>query len=222
MKKINFYIIILLLIVIAENSFALQYKDGDFQYWQTTSIDAKAKNGWKITMEEEIRFADDVGSLSYHHSDIGLVYSGLAKWLVVGGNYRLVFGKKGKTWTYENRPHINVTFKGDYKGFKISNRIRVEYRDKESSKDGWRLRNKTTVKYPMEIKGVSLIPYIADEFNADFIVSEINRNRVYAGVGFKLMEHLTLDLYYLWESNFSSSKKTLNFHVLGTKIKVSF
>ncbi|MDD4202279.1 MAG: DUF2490 domain-containing protein [Candidatus Omnitrophica bacterium] len=219
MKKIFYLFIITLAILSCISCFA--FENGDLQYWLTTSMDAKINNSWKMKADNELRFGDSAGTLYYEHVDLGLTYSGLAKWLDVGGNYRLVYEKKGKSWFYENRPHINVTLKGSVYDFKLSNRNRLEYRDKETGKDGWRYRNKTAIKYPIKTEHFNITPYIADEVFADFIVCEISENRLYGGVEFKAMDHLYLDIYYMWKANRKNNVWT-NANVIGTQIKLSF
>lgn len=219
MKKIVLLIIISLLLFFAKNCFA--FENGDLQYWLISSMETKIQKSWKLKVFEELKFSKDGNGLYVQNSDIGLNYSGLAKWLDIGANYRLEFEKKNGKWYYENRPYFNVTFKGSLNNFKISNRSRLEYRDKEISKDGWRYRNKTTLKYPITIKNFTLSPYIADEVNADFIVCAINRNRLYVGFTFKGMDHLNLDFFYLWQTTASNNKWT-TYNIVGTQIKLSF
>jgi len=213
-----FIILVALLAEVAGVSFASD--NVDFQYWNTESISYKVAKDWKIEAEEEFRFGKDWGKLYYNHSDFGVVYSGLAKWFDLGANYRLVF-EKNKKWAYENRPHLNATFKYDLYDFDLSTRNRFEYRMKEKGASSWRYRNKFTIKYLLTLESFNLTPYIADEIFVDFSAGNLNRNRLYGGIGFKIITNLTLDIYYLWQANKKSHHWTYD-NVLGTKVKLSF
>ena len=196
--------------------------DGDFQLWSTATAAFDINEQWRGTVEEELRFEDDAGTLGYHHTDIGLAYSGLADWLTIGLNYRQVFSKNSnEIWTQENRPHLNLTLNGDILGLSVANRSRFEYRDRENNEDMWRYRNKTTVKLPFQLTDAGLQPYVADEIFINFGESDISRNRLYSGVTLKLSETLSGSIYYLWEST-KSTHEWNDINVLGIQLKLRF
>ncbi len=66
-------------------------------------------------------------------------------------------------WQQENRPHLNATLTGKVSGLSVSNRSRLEYRDREAQQDTWRYRNKLTMNLPVELTPLKLQPYFADE-----------------------------------------------------------
>lgn len=202
-------------------NYSFAFDDGDFQYWNTENLSYNINKNWKIKVEEEFRFGDDASDFYYQHSDAGATYSGIANWLDIGLNYRLVFEEKSDGWSYENRPHLNATLKYTLEGFKLRNRGRLEYRDKESGEDGWRYRNKFAIRYPIKIKDFEISPYIADEIFVDFIAEELNRNRLYAGMDFKILKNLKLDVFYLWQSS-KNGGTWIDYNILGTKLKLSF
>ena len=86
-----------------------------------------------LVLEEEFRFGDDGGNFYYQHSDLGLIYSGISDWVDVGINYRHVFLEKDSDWKQENRPHLNATVKCKLLDFSLSNRGRLEYRNREDA-----------------------------------------------------------------------------------------
>ena len=132
-----------------------------------------------------------------------------------------MFEEKNGSWSYENRPHLNATLKYALEGFKLSDRSRLEYRDKETGDDGWRYKNKFSIKYPITVKGFEISPYVADEIFVDFIEEKLSRNRLYAGMDFKVLKNLKLDVFYLWQTSEKSDDWT-DYNVLGTKVKLSF
>jgi len=178
---------------------------------------------WKCTFQEEFRFGDDAGEFYYHHSDLGFVYKGSPAWVELGFNYRQIFdrGDSEGEWKQENRPHLNVTLKGRLFDLDMSNRSRFEYRDREDKEDLWRYRNKFTVKLPLELTELKLKPYVADEVFIPLNDDNITRNRIYAGVSFTVLEDITGEVFYLWQSSRSDGDwKDTN--VLGTRLKFRF
>jgi len=199
------------------------FDDGDFQWWTSAGASFDINKDWKCNFEEEFRFGDDAGELYYHHSDLGFVYGSLAEWIDLGFNYRQVFERTDSAgeWKQENRPHLNVTLKGQLFGFGVSDRSRFEYRDREDKDDLWRYRNKFTIKVPLELTELKLKPYLADEVFVPLNDDNITRNRFYSGVSFKVLENMTGEVFYLCQSSRSSGDwKDAN--IFGTRLKFRF
>jgi hypothetical protein len=196
--------------------------DGDFQYWNITDLSVDVNNDWKFTFQEELHFGESGRRLYYQHYEPGLTYSGLAKWIDLGFNYRQAFERdsKGK-WKREDQPNLNITLKGKLFGLDLSDRSRIEYRVLEDRKDVWRYRNKVAAKLPFELTELKLQPYVADEIFVPLDDVDINTNRLYAGVLFKLTKNMGCDLHYLWQSTRSNGGWT-DINVVGTALKVSF
>jgi len=214
-------IIISLAIIPALCAVSYADTDGDFQYWNTESVSWEFIEGWTATLEEEFRFEDGGGDFSYQHSDIGVHYELLKGYIDLGMNYRLVFQESSGKWRDENRPHLNATAKFDLFGFNLSSRSRFEARFREKTSDGWRYRNKFTVKLP-KFTAFEIRPYIADEVFVDFIKDKFTTNRLYGGVGFKVFKNLKADIFYLWQATQEKDGTWLDFNVLGTKLALKF
>jgi len=213
--KIRIFLFLILFFSIGKIGWT--FDDGDFQYWNTESVSWKIKDHWKMKLEEAFRWGDDASDFYYHHSDIGITYSGLTDWLDVGLNYRYIIEEKKDDWRHENRPYLNITFKGTLNDFKVSNRSRLEYREKDISDDAWRYRNKSSLKFTKW----KIQPYLADEIFVDFEKEELNRNRIYSGFSFKIFKNLKGEIYYFWQTS-KSSDKWKDMNVFGTKLKLSF
>lgn len=216
--RVALVLIITLILPALKPSFA--FDDGDFQYWNTESVTWKVYEDWKANLEEEFRFGGNAGTLYYQHSDIGITYSGLAKWIDLAVSFREAFDIKKDRWKYEHQPNANATLKYELCGFEVSDRSKVEYRIREDEDDNWRYRNKFTVKSP-KFTQLELQPYIADEIFYDFNEGALNRNRLFAGVSLKLYKNFKGEIYYLWQSS-KKNKDWIDCNVLGTKIKLSF
>jgi hypothetical protein len=200
------------------------FDDGDFQYWSTAEVSFDLNKDWKVDFSEEFRFGDDGGELYHYFSDLGFTYKSLADWIDVGFNFRLIKERadSDSEWKTENRPHINVSFKGKLFDCGLTNRSRFEYRDREAADDLWRYRNKTTVKFPLELTALKLKPYIADEIFINMTGDNIiNRNRFYSGFSFKITKGLDGNIFYLWQASKSGGQWS-DLNILGTQLVFKF
>ena len=210
----------LILAVIFLCGYSFAFEDGDWQYWNTEGVSWKFNKDFKGIIEQEFRFGDKASDFYYQHTDSGIVYSGLAKWLDLAANYRIIFEEKSQHWHYENRPHFGATVKYDLQGVALSDRNRFEFRDKEVEKDGWRYRNRLTVKLPGFTK-LDIQPYASDEFFYDFVKRELNTNWLIGGISFKIIKNLKGDVYYQWQYA-KSEGKWKDTNMIGTKLSLSF
>lgn len=223
-KRITYstYIIIVLVCSFIYGTSCFAYDDEGFQLWSSTSASFDINKEWKGKLDEEFRLGNDGGHLYYQHSDIGFTYTGLAKWIDLGLNYRYVIEKDSNAkWLEENRPHFNVTIKGSLFGLDVSDRSRFEYRDRESKENVWRYRNKVTVKLPVEIAGLKLPTYLADETFVTLNDDNLDRNRLYFGLPLTVSDRFKTDIFYLWQSS-RSSREWKDINVIGLYLKFYF
>jgi len=217
-NRVSLAITIITLALSGEFCFA----SGDFEYWATAGASLNINKDWGCTFEEELRFKDGGGEFYYHHSDLGVVYKGLASWIDLGVNFRKVYSKDSAgEWTQEDRPHLNATLKGKFFDINVSDRSRLEYRDRESEKDDWRYRNKVTVKLPVELTRIKLQPYLAEEVFINLDEGIFNRNRMYIGLSINLSKKLKGDIYYLWQTS-KSNGKWGDINAIGLGLKFYF
>jgi len=221
-KKIIICIFMILVCGYTYNTSCFAFDDEGFQLWSSAGASFDISNQWKGKFEEEFRLGNDGGNLYYQHSDIGFTYTGLADWIDLGFNYRYVTEKDSQDrWKVENRPHFNVTVKGQLFGLDFSDRSRFEYRDRESKENVWRYRNKVTVKTPVEIAGLKLPTYIADEVFITLNDDNLDRNRLYFGLPLTLAQDFKTDIFYLWQSS-RSGGEWKDISVIGVFLKFSF
>ena len=208
-------LIICLGVLVATESTA---EDGDWQLWNTESAEGNLAEDWKVKLEEEFRFGDNMEELYYHHTDGGLTYK-LTDLFSLGLNYRQIFEKKKDEWKEEKRPHINGTIKLERQGFTFKDRNRFEYRIRSGKENAWRYRNKLTITLPAKRTKFEIQPYLADEVFVNLDEGEFSPNRLYAGFGAKLMKHLGADIFYLWQTS-KKDKDWIDFNIVGVKLKV--
>jgi len=218
-NRVRFVITIVTIVVAGEVCFA---SGGDFEYWATTGASFDINKDWGCTFEEELRFKDTGGELYYHHSDLGFVYKNFADRIDLGVNFRKVYKKDSKgEWTQEDMPHLNATLKRKVFGLDVSDRARLEYRDRENEKDVWRYRNKITVKLPVELTELKLQPYLAEETFTNLDEEGFNNNRMSGGFSINLSKKVKGDIYYLWQaSKLDGGWKDVN--VIGTSLRFYF
>jgi hypothetical protein len=198
------------------------FDDGDFQFWSTAGASVNLSKNWAATFEEEIKYGDNAGHFYYHHTDLGFVYKGLADWVSVGFNYRQTSEEDATgIWREEHRPHLNATLTSRLFGLDVSDRSRLEYRDREIQKDIWRYRNKVTVRLPVELTQFRLQPYFADEVFLNLAGEMFDKNRFWSGFFIDLAKNIKGEIYYMLDSTKSGAnwKET---NVLGISLKVAF
>ncbi|MDD3375128.1 MAG: DUF2490 domain-containing protein [Candidatus Omnitrophica bacterium] len=217
MKKV----ILVCLIILGMATTLFAFDDEDFQVWNTVKANWKIADDWKLSLEEEFYQGDNASGMYYQHSDLGLTYSGFAKWFDVSVNYRQIFQKSNGDWSPENRPHVNATFKWDLYGFSFSDRSRYEYRFISNKENAWKYRNCFKMSAPWKLTKFEIRPYTAYEIFYDSSTSSLNRKRLYGGFTFKITESVSADLYYMRQSD---DKKDYWNHanVLGTRLNINF
>jgi len=216
-KTKNVTIVVLLFILITGSNV---YASGDTQFWTTGGVSTNISKDWNLSVDEEIRFSEE-GNIFYHHTNLDLTYSGIADWMDIGICYRQAYSKSSSSgkWSEEHQPQFNVTFKGILFDCGIKNRTRIGFRDLES-KDMWRLRNKTTIKFPWKLTKFKIQPYIADELFFDLSDNGFYRNRIYAGLSYKISNNLKSDLFYVWEID--RGRNWDGIQVIGVSVKIIF
>jgi hypothetical protein len=196
-------------------------RKADLQYWHTETVNWKIASDWKLCVVDEAYFDDDASHYYYQEGDIGVFYSGLAKWLDVSLNFKHVLLLNRNKWKREERPHVNMVLKTSLLGCSISDRNRFEYRFIEDGSDHWRYRNYVTVKFPLKITRYEIQPYVADEFLVNMRIEQLNENRLYQGFVFKITKNCSADIYYMWKRTKSSGKWNST-DVMGTRLTFSF
>ncbi|MBW8014867.1 MAG: DUF2490 domain-containing protein [Planctomycetes bacterium] len=196
--------------------------DGNAEYWQEVGFDFNIYKNWKVTVREELRFGKSGDDPYLHNTNVGLVYKGFGDWIDVSLDFKKEFERDstGK-FRRENRPHLNLNFKGEMYGLKLGNRVRFEFREKETD-DHWRFRNKLTLNLPFKLTKFNLQPYFSDEIFINMGESIVKQNRFVAGLSFKLSKNVKTKLYYMYKSNMTSSSGWVDTNVIGTGVVFTF
>ena len=199
---------------------AQAYEDGDFQTWFDFYAVKKVNEQWSARVEEELQFGDNSSDFYYYHTDISAIYKALP-YLQFALAYRHVDTKKNGEWSYEDRPHFNITFKGKTGGLAIEDRSRFEWRDRPDVNNYMRYRNKLSFLYPVTVSGISFTPYSFVEAFIDTDTADFNQFYTAFGVKKKFGSSYEGDLYYLWQTQEKSTDWT-DTHYLGVAVGYLF
>jgi len=214
MKKL--LIVVLLTSLFITNEWVLAENDGE--YWSHYEIIGSVNNNLDFKVKPELRYNNDFVNHYYTHIEFGFDWK-VKDWLVLSPYYRHVNENKNDDWKVEYRPHLNAAVKWKFYKIIFNDRNRLEYRIKEDIKF-FRYRNKLTVKM-QKYTQFKIQPYLAEEPFYDFDANELNKNRVYAGVNFKVLDNFKTDIFYILESRLKDGIWT-NVNVLGAALKYSF
>ncbi len=199
---------------------AVAIKDGDWQYWNYETIEIKVADRLKLRLDQELRFADNMGKLYYEHTEPAVVYE-LQKWLSLDLGYRSVLDNGSGKWVYESMPFGILTPKWSWNGFDIWDKNRLEYRIFEDKRDMWRYRQLIGVKLPCILPIFNVRPFVSNEFLITMTEQGYNENRLSGGVALELLKNLKGEIYYMWRADKKASCWT-DRNILGTKLKFSF
>lgn len=213
-------IVLALILPLLAAPLAQAYDDGDFQTWWDFYVVKKINDQWSARVEQELLFGDDSSDFYYYHTDYSALYR-VFPYLQLALAYRHIDTKKNGEWSYENRPHVNVTFKGKLDRWQIEDRSRFEWRDRPGVNNFMRYRNKLTVARPLTVNGFSFTPYTFVEAFIDTDTADFNQFYTAAGVKKKFGNGFEGDLYYLWQTTEKSTDWT-DTHYLGTAVGYSF
>jgi len=199
---------------------AFAFSDGDWQIWSDQKIEVGFDKNWKIWVEEEERFGDNVSTLFYTHTETG-IWGRLTDWLSAGVNYRHIFMKVKGKWKEEYMPNVYGTIGWDLLGLKFDDRNRFEYRIRKYAKGSLRYRNRLTITAPFKWTSLKIQPYVSDEIFIDSQRQRLDQNRFASGLRFRIVEHLDADVHYMWQAIENNDKWTLA-NIIGLKVQVEF
>lgn len=220
LRKLTLLVMCFCILYLSLFSSANAQDDNDWQFWKAVSVEKKVTGILKFVVEEETRWSDNMNRFMYQAVDTGLVYAPFA-WFDLGGNFRYLVQDDAGQWEHEARPHLNAVLKHQWNNLRVLNRSRLEYRYLTRTKDTWRYRNMSEIKFTSDWSLLKISPYLREETFFKFDQDNYNQNRLSGGFQFELFKHAEIDLFYLWQS-LKSVGKWRDVNVLGTNIKFTF
>jgi hypothetical protein len=189
--------------------------DDDIQHWHSQSVSKQISDKWGAKLRLEYRFKENASQLFMHFSEYELNYH-CAPFLNLSANYRQVY-EKSDAFRLEHRPHFNAALICRMHPFTLHNRLRAEWRMKESNETVWRYRNKIGVDIKMKVVDISCRPYIADEIFINGKSGEREKNWLIGGFKIPVLKHYQFDICMMLQS-IKRSVKWENDYIICTGI----
>lgn len=120
-------------------------------------------------------------------------------------------------WRNENRPLINVNWRDTLDGYKVYNRMRMEYRSfEDQAEDRFRFRNEVRVIAPWKLPAVPGRLFVEEEAFYELNDSGFNMHWLTTGLRFKIADGTFFKVGYRWqESKFGDEWSTRHVAVTG-------
>ncbi len=190
----------------------------DWQYWHSYQLKMDVAEPIQLRVDGEQRLRDNFSDSFLANVQAGFLWK-LNRYFDAGPFFKYERSKDSKgRHTNENRWLIEANLKADWKQFRLKNRHRIAYRNRNTF-DSWRYRNQLRLSYVIPVKAIKLEPFASEEI---FYESDdaFNQNRVQLGASTHLNDHLSLTLYYMLKSNRSGTDWN-EVHVLGSALTVT-
>ena len=99
--------------------------------------------------------------------------------------YRRAWFRFAEDWQPENRAMLEGYFADRFNGFRITNRLRAEFRYFDWREDDVRLRNEITLEAPWALTPLRLKPYLEEEFFFSTDAGRAEANWLGAGLAWR-------------------------------------
>ncbi len=178
--------------------------------WNVVTFKLNLNKKWSLFSEAQLRSQRFYDDFSYYEMKGGAAYSFQKKYSVLAGFGRFVSYSNGDNF---KKPFVNKEWRlweqflvNNYPGrLKVENRLRVEQRWTTSL--GYRNRLKYRLNMVLPLTDKKIKPgtlYISgwDEIYLTNADPHFELNRIYAGAGYELSRHLTVQTGYLYQVNY--------------------
>jgi hypothetical protein len=135
-------------------------QQSDFQFWPQVLIGYNLSDRFKLSLEEEVRFRENVSQVKKELTDLGITYK-INKALKIGVTYRLELTFKNPDESaWRSGLYSDIMFRQKIRRFQFDYRLRfqsprIESVSEVSSLDQWLInRHKASLQY--NIKGIPL------------------------------------------------------------------
>jgi hypothetical protein len=178
-------------------------QQSDFQFWPQVQIGYNLNDRFKLSLEEEVRFRENVSQVKKELTDLGITYK-INKTLRVSINYRLELTfKNPDEGEWRSGLYADIMFRQKIQRFQFDYRCRfqsprIESISEVSTLDQWLInRHKAGLQY--DIKGIPLIPKIEAEIFVPFSKQEplfIEAYRLWAGLAYSINKKNEISLRF--------------------------
>ena len=199
----------------------------DLEQWTSIGLSKKINKHWKISLDQEFRFTNNVSKFDTYFTDMGIDYK-FNKHFAVGANYRFYQNKNSeKSFQTQHRLSTDFQYKHKINRFSLAYRLRFQNKDEDFFTSGtnenlYNLRNKFSVNY--NINNLKLDPFIDVELYRQIEKlnsTELSKLRWTIGLEYPLKKIGDIQLFYRLdqELNQTNNKDT---YIIGLGYKFSF
>lgn len=198
---------------------------GDLEQWTSVGLSKKINKHWKISLDQEIRFTNDMAQFDIYFADLGLEYK-INKHFSVGANYRFYQNKTSEDiFKTQHRLSADAKYRHKINRFTLNYRLRFQNKDEDfftSSESLYNLRNKFSVDY--NIKNFKIDPYVDVELFRqidDFNTNELSKIRWTLGLEYSLKDFGNVQVFYRMDSELNQTYNE-DTYILGVGYNFSF
>jgi len=191
----------------------------DWQYWNLLTLKHEFNDKWALDTGSVQKWRDDASDF-FLYSGFIIPTVRLTENVSLGAGYWLERKEAGDSWTTENRLLLPLTVGWTVNSWLLQWRNQLEYRDLENDQDRWRIRERITLKWPIEVGRLSVIPFVSEEPFYDFTVGQMDQNRAAIGLSVPWRKYVTWTVYYMNKADHNGDWSTVN--VLGTEVALKF
>lgn len=195
-----------------------QALETDTAYWNEFTFRHKLNENLSVQLKNEQWFLDDVSRLGMYNFTPGAKFN-WTEHVDFELNYRYQRLKLLDELTTEHRVEIIPYLKGEWAGFQLELRNRLELRNIDGE-NSWRLRERIQIKRNFKYTDWEFDYYISNEFFYDSSPNDFNQNRAKAGISKEVAPGLNLGLYYMYWT--IKGKSLFKANVIGTALLFRF
>lgn len=204
--------------------FASLNGNGDFQIWNTDSINLPISRKAHLTGSAEFRYGDNRSKLYYKHYQGGFLFIRSPHTNFHFG-YRHIYNRVQNKWVAEYDLLFDLTFQvATRRGLLLSNRNRIQYRilsEKQGGHNLWLYRNRLEFIPPYRVTRRQIALFFANEFFWQER-NGISQNRLQAGLKIPYHQRTHLNLSYMLRSLKNSQKKWVHHNILCLHFSLHF
>ena len=202
--------------------FAHFYSRGDFQVWNTDTLNAHLSPHILFVGETEFRYGSKGRKIFYKHYQAGLTFT-RSPHLLITPMYRQTCHRIEKKWKRLHEPLLDITLNAhSQSGWLISDRNRIQYgMHPQKQTQRFLYCNRLEILTPLRLMSSGIAPFISNEIFWKK-TEGLNQNRLILGVRIPYHSRTQLDLYYMKHSLKLPSKKWIHQNVLGVHFSLLF
>jgi hypothetical protein len=194
--------------------------DSDNQLWSEIHTTTALNSYFDFVANGQLRFGDDISDLIQESLQVGFNVK-VCDYLTISPTYHYINNDPADgSNSHEDRAAVLATVHFPLAGFHVSVGNEYEYRLRDPQTDSWRYRPRLTIEHPIGPSPWNLSAYLFGEGFYDSEDSRFVRSRAYAGIRKKLMQNVTLDLYYMRQDEYVTNPDDLN--VVGIALRFHF